>query len=51
MDMQQTETMRDFTIQDQIEHGLGVTMAQVYSLKKGVKEFDQDRKNVVHYEL
>ena len=29
--------MSNFTIQDQIEHVLGVAMAQVYSLKKGPK--------------
>ena len=43
--------MKDFTIQDQVEHILGVAMAQVYSLKKGLKEFGQDGKNAVQSEL
>ena len=36
--------MKDFTIQDQVEHVLGVALAQVYSLKKGPEEFGQDEK-------
>ena len=42
--MRENEPMKDFIIQDQIEHVLGVAMAQVYSLKKGLKEFSQDEK-------
>ena len=42
--MKENEPMKDFTIQNQIEHVLGVAMVQVYSLKKGLKEFSQDRK-------
>ena len=45
--MKEHEPMKDFTIQDQVEHILGVAMAQVYSLKKGLKEFGQDGKNAV----
>ena len=30
---------------------MGVAMAQVYSLKKGLKEFSQDGKNAVQSEL
>ena len=51
MDMKENEPMKGFTIQAQIEHVLGVTMAQVYSLKKGLKEFGQAGKNAVQSEL
>ena len=44
MDMKENKPMKDFTIQDQIEDVLGVAMAQVYSLKNGLKEFGQDGK-------
>ena len=37
--MRQHEPMKDFTIQDQVEHVLGVALAQVYSLERGLKEF------------
>ena len=33
----QHEPMKDFTIQDQVEPVLGVALAQVYSLKRGLK--------------
>ena len=38
IDMQKHEPTRDFTIQDQVEHVLGVALAQVSCLKKGLKE-------------
>ena len=36
MDMKENKPMKDSTIQDQLEHVLGVAMAQIYSLKKGL---------------
>ena len=51
MDMKENKQMGDFTTQDQIEHVLRVAMAQVYSLKKGLKAFGQDEKNTVQSEL
>ena len=49
--MREHEPMKDFTIQDQVEHVLGVALAQVYSLKRGLKEFGQEGKNAVQSEL
>ena len=49
--MKEDKPMKDFTIQDQAQHILGVAMAQVYSLKKGLKELDQEGKNAVQSEL
>ena len=49
--MREHEPMKDFTIQDQVEHVLGVALAQVYSLKRGLKEFGQDGKNAVQSEF
>ena len=43
--------MTDFTLQDQLEHCLGVALAQVYSLRKGLKEFGDQGKNAVQTEL
>ena len=51
VDMKKDDKMGAFTIQDQIEHVLGVTLAQVYSLKKGLKESGQEGKNTVQSEL
>ena len=40
--MKENKPMKYFTIQDQIEHVLGVALAQVYSMKKGLKEFGHE---------
>jgi hypothetical protein len=47
MDIKENKPVKYFTIQKQIKYVLGVAMAQVYSLKKRLKEFGQDEKNTV----
>ena len=44
LDMKENEPMRYFTVQDQIEHVLGVVMTQVYSLEKGLTDSGQEIK-------
>ena len=40
----ENKPLKDFTIQEKIEHVLGLALAQVYGLKKGLKEFGQKGK-------